>query len=1648
MRTTFKFQLGSPTLARGVYVLLCFGTLNLFGQPNPDPLGDSPGPRQNDDDADERPTLAIESPDRQALELEFPPLSSEEITITQTPQLDRGPRQVAFHRTVPMHMRGNLYPRLTWQSVDGSRYAYLNIRSPEAKTIRLELLLRLPNGASLRFYHVDAGGETHVGEEILQADIERLNEEVFWTTLVGADHLSIEIRIPEEQDSGAFAIELTNLSHGYVSTFRDPSTSALRCNNHIQVPCAINDGDTTQETADSVVQIRFESGGSGFTCTAALISDISQSTPFLLTAAHCISDESAASSITPVWFFQASSCGTTSVDPRVTATLSQGELITASFENDMSLVLLRRHPPSEAVYASWQTTDSVSNGTGVIGIHHPGGFDKKVWKGSVGRRGNVRACDSEDSNCFLIVDGFIIDISSGTTEPGSSGSPVFLSDTNAIVGVHAASEGECVNNTAFSGRFTNFYPLVEDALVHGFVIDDHGNDQTTATPIPLNSTTSGSIEEAGDQDWFSLSPTAFGDLTIYTSGTTNTVGRLLDSSGTVLAEASGVNGGNFELTVSTSPVPLYLEVSAVGSSVGDYLLITEYVDRTDGLLVDDHGNDSDTATMVTIGQSISGFIEIDGDVDYFRVELNAVMELVLYTSGSLDTLGQLQDEEGEVLSEDDNSGTGSNFRIESELEGGIYFLRVSAPVGTTGVYVLRVESPMAGEPTGDGTGDHGDTRDQATVVEVGSETKGTIDPADDVDFFRVDLNEPGLLTVYTSGSTDTFGRLSSADGSIKLRDDDDGRNFNFHISEDVHADSYFIEVTAYQDKTGDYVLHVEFEPWVLDLNSISLSVSTSEVEEHDQHQVTIFVDADEPVRKDEIIELQLSGTAVNAVDYTIDSNEVSIPIGASQGTSTLTPYRDWINEGNETVEIKVVNPATEPNTELSHVTLTIQDVFDGEGPVYQTRSGLDLTPLVDLRGGQDMLTLITTIFNVGSEESKSSSSVLSVHKSPEFDDSVASMRWEINVPELDSHGGSYRHEFDIDLTELQPDTTYYSRVQVTANSDDTELITDNNSYQFGFALDENNHLKVSCETPTRTSTSGNPDPLLPHQWHIENTGLFTLTDNQITEGIDLYISQSLEAGHDGEGVTIAVVDTGIEICHPDLHTNVDLEKSVNFRAEDGSANLWHNSSASDPFNPQTTGDHGTAVAGIIAAIESNGVGGQGVASKARIRGFNYLQSQSLVNLVRSVSDETSNNTADIAVLGFSSFLPTPFDEDLYSVFGRGTKHGRDSRGTLFIKAAGNSFSECTTLRHVIHPEIGCRNANSDAINNIPHVLVVGAFDALGQHATYSNSGSNLWISAPSGTREPVDVGLVTTDQFGQNRGYGTVTEDPVWLMDAVNSDRDYMSTFIGTSGSVAQVGGAIALLLEVQPALTFRDIKHILATTARTIDQAIRPVQVVIGTSPYVPQQPWTTNAAGYSYHNSFGFGAIDVDAAVDAAKNWQLDTLGAFAVSKWVEDDASLAIDKVPIPDHNGAGVIDILSVEQPLAYENCDENPSVHHCSTVDSSPDESLYFVQERADNTSEIRLEAVSIRLKISHPRMSDLGIHLISPSGTESVLNTVLNNAWDRSSDGDEYFHFLSNAFYGEDPFGEWKLKIVDVMQDEVGEILAWNLRFYVGQRPQ
>ena len=121
---------------------------------------------------------------------------------------------------------------------------------------------------------------------------------------------------------------------------------------------------------------------------------------------------------------------------------------------------------------------------------------------------------------------------------------------------------------------------------------------------------------------------------------------------------------------------------------------------------------------------------------------------------------------------------------------------------------------------------------------------------------------------------------------------------------------------------------------------------------------------------------------------------------------------------------------------------------------------------------------------------------------------------------------------------------------------------------------------------------------------------------------------------------------------------------------------------------------------------------------------------------------------------------------------------------------------------------------------------------------------------------------------------------------SLNTVCNYTSTMNGTSSAAPIVSAASALLLESNPNLTWRDVKHILASTARQVDSSLtnteHPSNIYrsltdFDLSGHVYEQGWVTNGAGYKFHNWYGFGAIDVDAAVAMAKSYSVN-LGTFS--------------------------------------------------------------------------------------------------------------------------------------------------------------------------
>ena len=112
-----------------------------------------------------------------------------------------------------------------------------------------------------------------------------------------------------------------------------------------------------------------------------------------------------------------------------------------------------------------------------------------------------------------------------------------------------------------------------------------------------------------------------------------------------------------------------------------------------------------------------------------------------------------------------------------------------------------------------GTTDHGDTPSEATAVLLSSITRGLLVP-EDVDYFRVDVSRTGTLRIETTGTTDTRGELTSAEGNGDFgsaRDDNGGEDGNFLIERSVKAGSYFVAVRGAAGAEGPYRLQVSLD---------------------------------------------------------------------------------------------------------------------------------------------------------------------------------------------------------------------------------------------------------------------------------------------------------------------------------------------------------------------------------------------------------------------------------------------------------------------------------------------------------------------------------------------------------------------------------------------------------------------------------------------------------------------------------------------------------------------------------------------------------------------------------------------------------------------------------------------------------------------
>lgn len=356
-------------------------------------------------------------------------------------------------------------------------------------------------------------------------------------------------------------------------------------------------------------------------------------------------------------------------------------------------------------------------------------------------------------------------------------------------------------------------------------------------------------------------------------------------------------------------------------------------------------------------------------------------------------------------------------------------------------------------------------------------------------------------------------------------------------------------------------------------------------------------------------------------------------------------------------------------------------------------------------------------------------------------------------------------------------------------------------------IDEYKELKSSGRRKKRSK--GIAKFALERQWHLKNMG----GDSVSKAGSDINVEKAWESTK-GEGVIVAVIDTGFDTGHDD----------INFFNK-GYTTVTHTYSAKAPS--YSNENHGTAVAGIIAA-KDNKKGSVGVAPKAKIIPIRLISDRGMVatSQIIEAHQRAVEMGAQIINNSWGSYDSSLEDGELLelseleeNLYRNLATNARNGRGVTVIFAAGNSGEG----NFAAHPE--ARNK---------YTLAIGAIDSKDRKTRYSVYGTELDVVAPGGQEK----GILTTDRRdrkkGGLRGYARGS---------------YTDTFTGTSAAAPVVTGVAALILSVNPNLDAQDIKEIIRQSARKdLDNY-------------------------YEFNNGksseLGYGIVDAGAAVELAQNW-----------------------------------------------------------------------------------------------------------------------------------------------------------------------------------
>jgi Trypsin-like peptidase domain len=280
----------------------------------------------------------------------------------------------------------------------------------------------------------------------------------FWSGTLAGDTAIIEFYTRTGENGKAF--EIFEISHIFPEL-----DLRLRSDQPDVLPCELDASCYPNSLNNAVGRILFNDNGHQAVCTGILLNDLAQDQiPYFLTANHCVSTQAVAQTVEVFWFYQTTSCNSGMLRSDWVQQVGGANLLATQSSNDFSLLRLVNNAPAGAWFSGW-TSDIQSTGTAVFGLHHPDGFTPPAIDSYLREAHGI--ITSTNAACLGLVNGYRTDWTSGTTEPGSSGSGLWNS-SGYLVGVLSCgpSPPTCSSPDSAYSKFANFYSQIQPYIGH------------------------------------------------------------------------------------------------------------------------------------------------------------------------------------------------------------------------------------------------------------------------------------------------------------------------------------------------------------------------------------------------------------------------------------------------------------------------------------------------------------------------------------------------------------------------------------------------------------------------------------------------------------------------------------------------------------------------------------------------------------------------------------------------------------------------------------------------------------------------------------------------------------------------------------------------------------------------------------------------------------------------------------------------------------------------------------------------------------------------------------------------------------------------------------------------------------------------------